>query len=43
MNKTLTDIDGALNRAAEAFKPTGPRVKNVDNTFGIYRRNDGQL
>ena len=31
MKKTLMDIDGALNRAAESFKPSGPRVKNVDN------------
>ena len=43
MNKRLTDIDGAVNRAVEAFKPSGPRVRNVDNTFGIYRRKDGQL
>ena len=40
MKKTLTD---SLNRAAGASKPSGPRVKNVDNTFGIYRRKDGQL
>ena len=43
MKKMLTDIDGALNRAAGAFKPSGPRVKNVDNTFCIYRRKNGQL
>ena len=38
MRKPLADIDGALNRPV-----TGPRVKNVDATFGIYRRQDGQL
>ena len=43
MKKMLTDIDAALNRDDEAFKPSGPPVKNVDNTFGIYRRKDGQL
>ena len=43
MKKTSTDIDGALNRAAKAFKLSGPRDKNVDNIFGIYRRKDGQL
>ena len=36
-NKTLTDVDGALNRSA----PQPGR--NVDNTFGIYMRRDGQL
>ena len=35
--KTLTDIDGALNRSAQ--QPG----RNVDNTFGIYMRRDGQL
>ena len=38
MKKTLAVIDGALNRPV-----AGPRVKNVDTTFGIYRRQDGQL
>ena len=38
MKKTLADIDGA-------FKPVAaPRPsKNVDTTFGIYSRKDGQL
>ena len=40
MKKTLANIDGALKPVAEAI---GPRVKNVDNTFGIYRRKDGQM
>ena len=40
MKETLADIDGALNRpVAEA----GTRVKNVDTTFGIFRRHDDQL
>ena len=40
MKKTLADIDGTLNRPV-----AGPRlrVKNVDTTFGIFRRQDGQL
>ena len=38
MKKTLADIDGALNRPV-----AGPRVKNVDTTFGIFRTKDGQL
>ena len=40
MKKTLADIDGALNRPAAG---SGPRVKNVDTTLGIFRRQDGQL
>ena len=40
MKKTLADIDGALNRPVAG---PGPRVKNVDTTFGIFRRQDGQL
>ena len=37
MKKTLTDIDGALNR-------TAPQPgKNVDTTFGIYMRGVGEL
>ena len=36
--KTLVDIDGALKPVA-ATQPS----KNVDTTFGIYRRKDGQL
>ena len=39
MKKTLTDIDGALNRVDAAPQPG----INVDNTFGIYMRRDGQL
>ena len=38
MKKTLADIDGALKPVA-APQPS----KNVDTTFGIYRRKDGQL
>ena len=38
--ETLADIDGALNRPVTG---PGPRVKNVDTTFGIFRRKDGQL
>ena len=37
MKKTLTDIDGALNRS------TPQPGKSVDNTFGIYMRGDGEL
>ena len=37
MKKTLTDIDGALNRSAP--QPG----KNVDTTFDIYMRGDGEL
>ena len=33
------DIDGALNLVDAAPQP----VRNVDNTFGIYMRRDGQL
>ena len=40
MKKTLTDIDGAFNRPVTG---PGPRVKNVNTTFGIFRRQDGQL
>ena len=38
MKKTLADIDGALKPVA-ALQPGN----NVDATFGIYRRKDGQL
>ena len=38
MKKTLSDIDGALKPVA-APQPS----KNVDTTFGIYSRTDGQL
>ena len=42
MKKTLTDIDGALvaERATDARPPLN---KNTDTTFGIHRRQDGQL
>ena len=40
MKKTLADIDGALIRPVAG---PGPRVKNFDTTFGIFRRQDGQL
>ena len=40
MKKTLANIDGALNRPVAG---PGPRVKNVDATFSIFRRQDGQL
>ena len=40
MKKTSADIDRALNRPVAG---PGPRVKNVDTTFGIFRRQDGQL
>ena len=40
MKKTLADIDGALIRPVAGLEP---RVKNVDTTFGIFRRQDGQL
>ena len=40
MKKTLADIDGASNRPVAG---SGSRVKNVDTTFGIFRRQDGQL
>ena len=42
MKKTLTDIDGALTtrRATDAR----PRLnKDADTTFGVYKRQDGQL
>ena len=38
MKKTLADIDGALKPVAASQPP-----KNVDTTFGIYSRKDGQL
>ena len=38
MKKTLADINGALKPVA-APQPS----KNVDTTFGIYSRKDGQL
>ena len=40
MKKTLVDIDGALNRPVAV---PGSRLKNVDTTFGIFSRQDGQL
>ena len=41
MKKTLTHIDGAL--AGERADATPPLDKSVDTTFGIYRRQGGQL
>ena len=41
MKKMLTDIDGALNHAAEA--PSKPPPLDDDSTFGLYTRQDGQL
>ena len=46
MKKKLADIDGALKASIDgAFKPVAARQpgKNLDTTFGIYRRKDGQL
>ena len=42
MRKTLTDIDGALTAQREHVAEP-PLAKNVDTTFGIYMREDGQL
>ena len=41
MKKTLTDIDGALT--ARRFDAKPQSSKNVDTTFGIYMRQDGQI
>ena len=43
MKKTLTDIEGVVNRDAEASKPPGPQRKKVGNIFGIYTGKDRQL
>ena len=40
MKKTLTDIDGALNRDTDA-EPTSQQKKSSDLAFGIYRKQDG--
>ena len=32
-----------MKRADEGSKPSGPRLKNVDNTFGICTRGGEQL
>ena len=37
MKKTLTNIDGTLNRS------TPQPCKSVDNTFGLYMRGDGEI
>ena len=42
MKKTLTDIDGALT-AQRATDARPPLNKNTDATFGIHRKQDGQL
>ena len=41
MKETLTGIDRALT--AQRVDATPPLDKNDDTTFGIYRRQDGQL
>ena len=46
MKKKLSDIDGALKASIDgALKPVAALQpgKNLDTTFGIYRRKDGQL
>ena len=46
MKKKLSDIDGALKASIDgALKPVAALQpgKNLNNTFGIYRRKDGQL
>ena len=39
MKKTLTDIDGALTTQHARSKSD----KNIDISFGLYRKQDGQL
>ena len=41
MRKTLTNIDGDL--AAQRVEARPPLNKNADTTFGIYKKQDGQL
>ena len=41
MKKTLTDIDGALTAQRVDARPQ--QDKSVDTTFGVYRRQNGQL
>ena len=41
MKKTLTDIDGALT--VQRVDARLPLNKNTDTTFGIHKRQDGQL
>ena len=44
MKKTLKDIDGALTAQREHATVAKPQPSNnIDTTFGIYRRQDGQL
>ena len=45
MKKTVTDIDGALNRDTDAIpqQSRSSQSRSSDLTFGIYRRQDGQL
>ena len=43
MKKTLTDIDGALAAQRVEAPSKTPLNKNTDTTFGIHRREDGQL
>ena len=42
MKKRLTDIDGAL-AAQRATDARSRPDTNVDTTFGLYRKQDGQL
>ena len=42
MKKTLTDIDGALT-AQRATDARAPPNKNADTTFGLYKKQDGEL
>ena len=41
MRKTLTDIDGALTVQRVDVRPRPD--KNVNTTFGLCRKQDGQL
>ena len=43
MKKALTDIDGALIAQRVQAPSKTPLNKNTDTTFGIHRRQDGQL
>ena len=44
MKKTLTDIDGAMNPDTDAIPQSRrSQSRSSDLTFGIYRRQDGQL
>ena len=43
MKKTLTDIDCALTAQCVEAPSKTPLNRNTDTTFGIHRRQDGQL